>query len=81
VLAGGSPVAGHEVLDAGQRRLERLLMGLRLAEGVPRGDVEPIDERAAAALVRDGLLLDGPRLRLTADGWALANEVIVRLAG
>jgi putative oxygen-independent coproporphyrinogen III oxidase len=81
VLAGVSPVAGDEVLDAGQRRLERLLMGLRLAEGVPRGDVEPIDERAAAALVRDGLLLDGPRLRLTADGWALANEVIVRLAG
>jgi putative oxygen-independent coproporphyrinogen III oxidase len=80
VLAGRSPVGGEEVLDASQRRLERLLMGLRLAEGVAREDVEPIDEREAAALVGDGLLIDGDRLRLTPAGWTLANAVIVRLA-
>ena len=35
-LAGGrSPAAGRELLDADQRRVERVLLEVRLAEGLP----------------------------------------------
>src|SRR3954447_16370397 len=35
VAAGEAPVAGHEVLPDGQRRLERVMLELRLADGLP----------------------------------------------
>ena len=80
-LAGQSTTSGEEVLTPAQQRTERLLLGLRMAEGVAREAVEPLDEQQVAALTTDGLLLDGERLRLTQAGWALANEVTVRLLG
>src|SRR5690606_448786 len=39
--AGLSPAAGREVLDEESRRLERVLLGVRLAEGLPLADVDP----------------------------------------
>lgn len=81
-LAGASTTSGDEVLDPAARRDERLLMGLRLSEGVPRADVAPLDEAVVAGLGRAGLLVDdGERLRLTPAGVPLANAVILRLAG
>ena len=79
VLAGESPVGGREVLSAGDQRLERLLLGLRMAEGVERDKVEPLDSAQVDALVAAGLLVADERLRLTRSGWALANDVTVRL--
>ena len=79
-LTGEDTTAGDEVLDPGGRRTERLMMGLRLAEGVPLAEVEPLDQAQLAALTSHGLveLVDG-RLRLTGAGWPLAGAVTVRL--
>ncbi len=76
----GSATSGEEVLEPAQQRAERLLLGLRMVDGVPRDDVEPIDEPAAERLVAGGLLADdGLRLALTAAGRPLANAITVEL--
>jgi oxygen-independent coproporphyrinogen-3 oxidase len=80
-LAGQSTTSGEEIVSPQEARTERLLLGLRMAEGVPREAVEPIDSTQVASLVAAGLLLADDRLRLTPRGWALANEVTVRLLG
>ena len=81
-LAGRSTTAGEEVPDAEARRLERLLLGLRMAEGVRRDAVAPLDEARVRALAQAGLLDDVEgRLRLTAAGFPLAGAVTLQLAG
>ena len=81
-LSGASTTSGEEILTAAQRRTERLLLGLRMAEGVSRTEVEPIDTAEVAGLANAGLLADDPaRLRLTPSGWALANDITLRLLG
>ncbi len=79
-LSGRSTTAGAEVLDGSARRAERLMLGLRLAEGVDLAAVAPLDEGQLGALARAGLVrVDGARLQLTDAGWPLANAVTVRL--
>lgn len=81
VLQGASPIAGEEHLDAEAIRTERLLMGLRLVEGVPRHAVEPLDPAAVRRLADLGLLTDdGSRLALTTRGMALGGAVTLELA-
>jgi putative oxygen-independent coproporphyrinogen III oxidase len=76
--SGGSPTAGHEVLDEGQRRLERVLLGIRVAEGLPLDAVDRPD--AVAGLEDDGLVRRrGERLVLTRRGRLLADLVVRRL--
>jgi oxygen-independent coproporphyrinogen-3 oxidase len=79
VASGQVPVAGHEVLTRGQRRLERVMLELRLADGLPLGALEdPVAAHAAAA---DGLLeLTGARAVLTRRGRRLADGVVRALA-
>lgn len=83
-LAGGlSPAAGREVLSPEDVALERLLLGVRLAEGL---DVGSASEAAALArLVADGLADDGAaragRVILTLRGRLLADAVVRSLAG
>ncbi|CAN5195853.1 radical SAM family heme chaperone HemW [soil metagenome] len=80
-LGGGRTVLGDEVLDAATRRTERLMLGLRLSDGVPRETVAPVDEDQARVLAAAGLLDDdGGRLRLTPRARPLAGEVTARLA-
>lgn len=80
VLGGRPARAGEETLTPSQRRAERLMLGLRLAEGVDLDEVAPVDEGAAAALVDAGLLRDEPeRLVLTPAGRPLADRVVVSL--
>jgi len=84
--AGLSPAAGREVLDEESRRLERVLLGVRLAEGLPLADVDPARRGAVAGLVADGLV-DGhaavrradPRVVLTRRGRLLADTVVREL--
>lgn len=79
-LSGHPTTAGAEVLDEPTRRAERLMLGLRLAEGVDLAAVAPLDEVALDALARAGLVhVEAARLRLTDAGWPLANAVTVRL--
>jgi oxygen-independent coproporphyrinogen-3 oxidase len=80
VLAGESTTGGHEQLGADERRMERLMMGLRLVEGVERHAVAPLDETTVCQLVRAGLLTsDDDRIALTSAGMRLASAVTVRL--
>ncbi len=76
-VADGDPIGGGEEVSAQQRRVERALTGLRTTEGVARGAIGPIDERACRDLVRAGLLLDdGAVLRPTREGMARADALV-----
>jgi oxygen-independent coproporphyrinogen-3 oxidase len=77
MAAGLSPGHGREVLDAESRRVERVLLELRLREGLDRAVLDPTGLAAVPALVADGLLLpgDGP-LVLTRRGRLLADAVV-----
>jgi oxygen-independent coproporphyrinogen-3 oxidase len=79
LAAGGSPGAGREVLTPAQRRVEEVMLGLRLAEGLPLARLDPGGVRAAGRAVADGLLA-GPahaagRAVLTLRGRLLADAV------
>ncbi|TKG63130.1 radical SAM family heme chaperone HemW [Prauserella endophytica] len=84
VLAGGEvPVAGHEVLTDTDRHLERVMLELRLAEGLPLTALGPGGVREARAAAAEGLLTgDGlaeGRAVLTDRGRLLADAVVRRL--
>lgn len=77
VLAGRLPVDGDEEVTSEGDRLERLLLGLRLAEGIDPGGLDP---DAVDLVARDGLAgLEGDRLVLTARGRLLADRVALAL--
>ncbi len=79
VDAGRLPVAGSEPVGPGMREQERVMLGLRLREGV-RIDASSLDE--ARALEGLGLLaVDGDRVRATSRGEAVLNQVTLRLMG
>ena len=80
LAAGQSPAQAREVLDSGARRVERILLETRLADGL---DVTALTEpgRALTAdLVADGLLehdrLGRGRIVLTRRGRLLADAVV-----
>ena len=73
-----------EVLSGRDAAVERVLSGLRLAEGVAFAELGALGLSAADAEVRDlasqGLLADDPRrLRVTDDGRRLLDAVLERL--
>jgi len=75
LAAGVSPAHAREVLDDATRRLERVLLEVRLREGLPVGAVDR--DAPVAALVADGLLEEpGDRLVLTRRGRLLADAVV-----
>jgi oxygen-independent coproporphyrinogen-3 oxidase len=79
VAAGELPVGGDERLTPEDRNLERLLLGLRLADGVPEAWVVP---EAADRFVAEGLATRAEgRVALTDRGLLLANELVLSLAG
>jgi putative oxygen-independent coproporphyrinogen III oxidase len=85
LAAGESPAAGREQLTAEERYEERVMLGVRLAEGLP---VRVLDEagRAAAARARQDGLLSASELRagravLTRRGRLLADAVVRALLG
>ncbi|HEU4657537.1 MAG TPA: radical SAM family heme chaperone HemW [Capillimicrobium sp.] len=78
VAAGRSPARARERLDAEARRLERLMLELRLADGL---DTSLAAAGAVDGLVADGLLeRRGRRMRLTLRGRLFADAVARRLA-
>jgi putative oxygen-independent coproporphyrinogen III oxidase len=78
LVAGGSPAAGREVLSAGERRTEQVMLGLRLADGLPLRVLDPPGKAAAGRAVTDGLLTTAPagRVVLTRRGRLLADAVV-----
>src|SRR4051794_4151373 len=81
---GVSPAAGRERLTAAERRTERVMLGLRLAEGLALGDGDERaaaeDEAAVGRLDPDALARDG-RAVLTLDGRLMSNAVARALVG
>ena len=82
-----APVAAHEVLTARQRIAERLILGLRLVDGIPtawldeRIRLEPGRLPALLTAWRErGLLVEnGGRARLTEEGFFLSDALFVEL--
>jgi oxygen-independent coproporphyrinogen-3 oxidase len=77
--AGSLPLGTHEVLTAGQRKAEKVILGLRLSDGVPLTwleDARPLVETWASL----GLLeVAGDRCRLTEAGFLLSDSLFVHL--
>ncbi|GII98166.1 anaerobic coproporphyrinogen III oxidase [Sediminihabitans luteus] len=78
--AGQSPAAGQEALSAASAQLERVMLGVRLREGLDLAVLSPGGRRAVAGLVAQGLL-DGRaavtgRALLTLRGRLLADAVV-----
>ncbi len=80
---GASPVADREELTASEQHTERVMLRLRLAEGLPLDLLDGPGRVAAAQAARDGLLnLSGGRAVLTRRGRLLADGVVhMLLAG
>ena len=81
LAAGELPPREHEDLDAATRRVERVMLGLRLDEPLIVGELgEAIDDNAVDRLVRLGLVERmGDRLRLTSRGRFLGGAVTADL--
>ena len=83
VADGGSPGSAREVLDADARRLEDILLRLRLADGLDLGVLTRTGVETARQAAGDGLLdperLDGGRAVLTLRGRLLADGIALRL--
>lgn len=77
VMAGHMPRADQEVLTAGQRRVEDIMLGIRVRDGLPAQDFAP---EVVAALRDQGWVEVGERIQLTVAGRLLANRVIERLS-
>jgi putative oxygen-independent coproporphyrinogen III oxidase len=77
LAAGESPEADREVLTAADRHLERVMLRLRLASGLPLDLLDSGERAAAARCAEDGLLtLADAHAVLTARGRLLADGVV-----
>jgi oxygen-independent coproporphyrinogen-3 oxidase len=80
-LAGGrSPAAGREILGPGEQAMERIMLRLRLSDGLPVPGLGEAARAAAEGYVKTGHLArdawEAGRLALTRDGRLLADAVI-----
>jgi putative oxygen-independent coproporphyrinogen III oxidase len=83
---GLSPAAGREVVDDEAAALERLMLHVRLAQGMPLDEMTSDERARVAGLVADGLvdgrvLIGERRLVPTRRGRLLADLAVRTLAG
>ena len=80
LAAGSSPGAAREHLSDDDRRVERVLLEVRLRDGLPLSVLHPDGLAAAARFAADGLLDDAAyasgRAVLTLRGRLLADAVV-----
>ena len=75
--SGVSPAHARELLAPEDRRVERVLLEVRLASGLDRDVLDEAGRAAVPGLVSRGLLVaDAPRLVLTRAGRLLADAVV-----
>jgi putative oxygen-independent coproporphyrinogen III oxidase len=79
-----TPAAGREILSSEEIYDETVLLGVRLADGLPLEGLRPEGRRAVAGLVADGLVneraaLRDRRLVLSMRGRLLADAVVRRV--
>ncbi|MEK7709722.1 MAG: radical SAM family heme chaperone HemW [candidate division NC10 bacterium] len=77
--AGSLPLGTHEVLTPAQRKAEKVILGLRLSDGVPLAGLE--DARSLVETWASLGLLEvaGDRCRLTEAGFLLSDSLFVHL--
>jgi putative oxygen-independent coproporphyrinogen III oxidase len=76
-LAEGSPAHAREVLSVEDRRVERVLLELRLRDGLPRDVLQDKGSAAADRYIDEGLLEQhDDRLVLTTRGRLLADALV-----
>jgi coproporphyrinogen III oxidase-like Fe-S oxidoreductase len=78
LAAGVSPGHARELLDEDSRRVERVLLELRLRDGLALDALDETGNAAVPGLVGRGLLepVSGRRLVLTRHGRLLADAVV-----
>jgi putative oxygen-independent coproporphyrinogen III oxidase len=80
LAAGESPAQGRETLTRSERRMEDVMLRLRLREGLPLDRLSPAGRSEAERACIEGLLVeDGEAVVLTRSGRLLADAVIRRL--
>jgi putative oxygen-independent coproporphyrinogen III oxidase len=80
LAAGESPAQGRETLTTAERRMESVMLALRLRDGLPLERLSSAGRREAERLRADGLVEQhGDAIVLTVSGRLLANTVIARL--
>ena len=83
LASGSSPAHAREVLDAETRRVERVLLEVRLSEGVAADVLDTEGRAEASAMTVEGLLQadawSSGRVALTTQGRLLADLVARRL--
>ncbi|MDP3891090.1 radical SAM family heme chaperone HemW [Nocardioides sp.] len=80
LAAGVSPALARETLAGETRRVERVLLELRLASGLEPSVLDEPGRDAVGGLVRRGLVVERPgRLVLTREGRLLADAVVREL--
>jgi putative oxygen-independent coproporphyrinogen III oxidase len=79
--AGRSPAAGREQLSSTERYTEQVMLGLRLADGLPLATLNAAGRLAAGQAITDGLLtaISCSRLVLTRRGRLLTDAVVRNL--
>jgi putative oxygen-independent coproporphyrinogen III oxidase len=78
--AGASPAHARELLSDEDRRVERVLLEVRLADGLPLEVLDAAGRAVVPDLVGDGLVTEEPgRLVLTRRGRLLADAVVRNL--
>jgi oxygen-independent coproporphyrinogen-3 oxidase len=83
--AGESPVEWKEVLTEEQKSLERWMLALRLNEGFPQAWIQSHSQKQKLGQMMDAGYVEkhpevAEKLRLTALGFALSDQVIANLA-
>jgi oxygen-independent coproporphyrinogen-3 oxidase len=83
IAAGQSPAAGRETLDDETRRVERVLLAVRIREGLAADELTVAGRTAVAGLIADELVdaraAFAGRIQLTQKGRLLADAVVRRL--
>ena len=74
----GYKPAGHEVLDEQTKQLEQVMLGMRMAIGMPTSE---FDSTLVAELLDADLITVGDRIQLTLPGRLLADAVVRKLTG
>jgi putative oxygen-independent coproporphyrinogen III oxidase len=78
LASGCSPAAGRELLSSAEQYTELVMLGLRLADGLPVDMLDVPGRAAAERAVTDGLLTATPtgRMVLTPHGRLLTDAVV-----
>ena len=83
LAAGESPAQARELLSVEDRRVEQVLLEIRLRRGLPTSLLDAVGRAALPELVGRGLLLpeESGRVVLTREGRLLADAVVRDLLG